>query len=152
MDIKRRIKWFILLFFTLILQKYELSSKWPLIFPQQAPLSESLSCSLTLSFFLIFLISNRKVNRRWALLYCCQGSPVCPFLTTLTYFIAGHYWCLSLYLCAFVYACVVYMCAHLQSSNPVFTVMPEQLMSSAEALLVSEACVNMCVCTLPLLE
>lgn len=70
------------------------------------------------------------------------------FLTTLTYFIAGHYWCLSLHLCVvfvFIYACVVYMCAHLQSGNPVFTVTPQQLMSSTEALLVSEACVNMCV-------
>lgn len=71
-----------------------------------------------------------------------------------------HSWSLLVSVSGFVCVCLclcgIHVCVHKQSSNPVFTVTPEQLMSSAGALLVSEACVNMCVrvcvCTLPLLE
>lgn len=44
--------------------------------------------------------------------------------------------------CVCVFVLVQYACVHWQSSNPVFTVTPQQLMSSVEAPLVSEACVH----------
>ena len=40
----------------------------------------------------------------------------------------------------------IHVCVNLRSTNPDFTVMPQQLMSGVEALLVSEACVLVCVC------
>lgn len=52
------------------------------------------------------------------------------------------------FVCVFVYACLGYTSAHLQSSNPVLTVTPQQLMSITQAPLVNEACpsVHACLC------
>lgn len=90
------------------------------------------------------------MNIPLALLYCCRGFPLPLFLSTLTCFIVGHDWCVPMDLCVCLFMFVWYTCVHLQSSNPVFTVTPQQLMSSVEALLVSEAFVHVhvyyCVC------
>lgn len=52
------------------------------------------------------------------------------------------------FVCVFVYACLGYTSVHLQSSNPVLTVTPQQLMSITQAQLVNKACpsVHACLC------
>lgn len=69
-------------------------------------------------------------------------------------FTVGHVCFVLMHLCLFVDACVciyniyTYACAcvYVRSSNPVFTVTLQQLMSCIEALLVCESCVHICAC------
>lgn len=76
----------------------------------------------------------KKITLRYDAIFHRRGknawSCLLSYLSTFVCCIVVHDRCVCTYgfVCVFVYACLGYTSAHLQSSNPVLTVMPQQLM------------------------
>lgn len=98
--------------------------------------------------------TGEKIALRYDAIFHRRGknawSCLLSYLSTFVCCIVVHDGCVCTYgfVCVFVYACLGYTSAHLQSSNPVLTVTPQQLMSITQAPLVNEACpgVHACLC------